>query len=249
MSIQSEINRISGNVANALTAIANKGVTVPSGSNSDDLATLIGQIQTGGGGAGAISIVDTPDSAGGTVRTITAVDISGDTVTAAHLEQGYTAHDAQGNAITGTLEPGGGGGLEYETGTWTPASDVSSQLLYFQNTHSQCPIIDVTGNTPASNSILAQAVIDWSKFAEEPIFSTDSTSYYGREQHYYYNGSSATAGGTGISYPSSNPGDSTSSYARFWATETYFHANINSNSRYWRSGRTYKWIAVWAPTS
>lgn len=109
MSIQSEINRISGNVADALTAIANKGVTVPSGSNSDDLATLIGQIQQGGGGAGAISIVDTPDSAGGTVRTITAVDISSDTVTAAHLESGYTAHDAAGNAITGTLSPGGGG--------------------------------------------------------------------------------------------------------------------------------------------
>lgn len=41
MSIQSEITRISGNVSNSLTAVANKGVTVPSGSNSDDLADLI----------------------------------------------------------------------------------------------------------------------------------------------------------------------------------------------------------------
>lgn len=48
MSISSEISRISGNVSDALTAIANKGVTVPSGSNSDDLATLIGAIETGG---------------------------------------------------------------------------------------------------------------------------------------------------------------------------------------------------------
>ena len=47
MSISSEINRISGNVSDALTAIANKGVTVPSGSNSDDLADLIGQISGG----------------------------------------------------------------------------------------------------------------------------------------------------------------------------------------------------------
>ena len=44
MSISSEITRLSGNVSDALTAISNKGVTVPSGSNSDDLATLIGQI-------------------------------------------------------------------------------------------------------------------------------------------------------------------------------------------------------------
>ena len=50
MSIQSEITRISGNVSGALSAIANKGVTVPAGSNSDDLADLIVQIPSGGGG-------------------------------------------------------------------------------------------------------------------------------------------------------------------------------------------------------
>lgn len=48
MSISSEISRISGNVSAAFTAIGNKGVTVPQGSTSDDLATLIGSIQTGG---------------------------------------------------------------------------------------------------------------------------------------------------------------------------------------------------------
>lgn len=75
MSNQSEITRISGNVADALDAIENKGVTVPVGSNSDDLADLIGQIT--GGGSGGIVISDAADPAGGTVRTITAVEISG----------------------------------------------------------------------------------------------------------------------------------------------------------------------------
>lgn len=50
MSIATQIARISGNVADALTAVANKGVTVPTGSTSDDLADLIALIQTGGGG-------------------------------------------------------------------------------------------------------------------------------------------------------------------------------------------------------
>lgn len=50
--ISTQIARISGNVSDALTAIAAKGVTVPSGSNSDDLATLIAAIETGGGGGG-----------------------------------------------------------------------------------------------------------------------------------------------------------------------------------------------------
>lgn len=52
MSVQSEISRISGNVAAALAAIAEKGVSVPSGSKSDALASLIAAIEAGGGGAG-----------------------------------------------------------------------------------------------------------------------------------------------------------------------------------------------------
>ena len=102
MSIQSEITRIAGNVSDALTEISNKGVTVPVGSNSDDLATLIAQI-TGGGGS-AIVITDTIDPvSGGTIRTITAVSLSGDTVTASDMRYGVTAHDASGTAVTGNI--------------------------------------------------------------------------------------------------------------------------------------------------
>lgn len=103
MSIQSEINRISGNVSDALTAIEAKGVTIPSGSNSDDLATLIGQIQTGGGSS-AVTVIETPDSSGGVIKNIVGVDISNDTVTAATMLSGYTAHDSSGTAITGSIQ-------------------------------------------------------------------------------------------------------------------------------------------------
>lgn len=123
MTIQSEITRISGNVSDALDAISNKGVTVPAGSNSDDLADLINAIPSGSGSA--ISITDTTDSHGGTVRTISAVDLSGITVTAAHLETGYTAVDALGNTITGTLNPGGGGAtLQEKTATPSESQQV-----------------------------------------------------------------------------------------------------------------------------
>lgn len=50
MSIQTQIDRISGNVSAALSAIADKGVTVPDGSNSDALHELILSIDAGGGG-------------------------------------------------------------------------------------------------------------------------------------------------------------------------------------------------------
>ena len=47
MSIQTEIDRISGNVSAALSAIMEKGVTVPDGSTSDALAELITSIEGG----------------------------------------------------------------------------------------------------------------------------------------------------------------------------------------------------------
>lgn len=50
MSVQTQIDRISGNVTAALAAIAEKGVTVPDGSGSDALAALIAAIEAGGGG-------------------------------------------------------------------------------------------------------------------------------------------------------------------------------------------------------
>ena len=52
MSVQTQIDRIAGNVSAALSAIADKGVTVPDGSTSDALAELIASIEAGGGASG-----------------------------------------------------------------------------------------------------------------------------------------------------------------------------------------------------
>lgn len=103
MSIATEIARISQNITDSLTAVSGKGVTVPTGSNSDDLPGLIAQIQQGSGSA--IVITDEQDSHGGTIRHINAVALTGDTVSAGTLLQGYTAHNSLGQAITGTYVP------------------------------------------------------------------------------------------------------------------------------------------------
>lgn len=113
MSIQSEITRIQGNVSDALDAIYAKGVTIPSGANSDDLANLIGQIQSGTGSA--ITITDTPDAHGGIIREITAVSLAGDTVRSDVLLSGYTAHNALGEPIVGTASGGGSPNLQSKT--------------------------------------------------------------------------------------------------------------------------------------
>lgn len=106
MSIQSQITRLSANVSDAFAAIESKGVTVPSGSKSDDLADLIGQIPTGSGSA--ITVVDTQDEHGGIIRTISGVSLAGDTVAADKLLLGYTAHNYLGQPIVGTYQGGGG---------------------------------------------------------------------------------------------------------------------------------------------
>lgn len=39
------------------------------------------------------------------------IDLTADTVDAAHLAQGYTAHDRNGDIVTGTMTSGSGGGI------------------------------------------------------------------------------------------------------------------------------------------
>lgn len=49
MSVQTQIDRISGAVSDALAALTDKGVTVPDGTTVDGLAALIAAIEAGGG--------------------------------------------------------------------------------------------------------------------------------------------------------------------------------------------------------
>lgn len=96
MSIASEISRISGNITDAFDAIEDKGVTVPTGSTSDDLANLISQIS--GGGGGNVIVSETTDSHGGTVIEITAttVQMQSKSVTPTESAQTITPDSALG---------------------------------------------------------------------------------------------------------------------------------------------------------
>ena len=71
----------------------------------------------GGEGSAAITVIDTPDEHGGTIREIIAVDISKDTVSASTLLKGITAHDRYGDPVTGTHECSGTPTLQSKTAT------------------------------------------------------------------------------------------------------------------------------------
>ena len=93
------------------------------------------KVGTASGGTGAIGIQDTLDSAGGTIRTITAVDLSNDTVAADKLLQGYTAHGATGAPITGTYVPQTGIDLPTFTATQDGGGNIT---ITCDKTYAEC---------------------------------------------------------------------------------------------------------------
>ena len=81
------------------------------------------------------------------------IDLTGDTVTADTLAEGVTAHDAAGNAITGTMAVGGGNEAAYGWGKWdglpvTPLSFPRNANCYITATGGEYEVAtkSVSGN-------------------------------------------------------------------------------------------------------
>jgi hypothetical protein len=72
MSVQTQIDRISGAVQSALAALSEKGVEVPAGTKVDGLAALIAAIEAGGGSGGTAFLAE---------GTITATEDTGESTT------------------------------------------------------------------------------------------------------------------------------------------------------------------------
>ena len=150
---------------------------------------------------------------------------------------------------------GGGSGLVYETGTYSPAENIAQPTISFANTHTDTPlfVMIVDSNNDyfgTNNANMFVYYIDWFKLTGGCIYASSTTKYYGVVVGSYRFAATSTNTTTkNLTYPSTDTGSSSANYPKYWVTQTGFRPYTNSDTRYWCSGRTYKWIAVWAPTT
>lgn len=149
---------------------------------------------------------------------------------------------------------GGGSGLEYETGTYSPSADIARPTITFSKTHSEAPALvffaDATGTAHSeTNSNYLFCFCDPYKLWGVGYPYNSSGLRYANAWYCYRstNTSSISAGGYVITNKSGSTSSASPTYPRYWASPTDFHPYSYSSSRYWRAGRTYKWIAVWKP--
>lgn len=178
----------------------------------------------------------------------TLIDLTNDTVAPSVLLQGYTAHDKAGELITGIMSGGSGEGLEYESGIWTPTSNVARGEIAFSKTHSKAPAFFVVSDPGESlqnaNSNLYCEFFDLSQLVGNGV-RISSSIRYGGVLYMYKTSSSGSSANVTLNYPYTNTGDSNINYPRYWATETRIMPYSNGTSRYWRAGVGYKWLAIW----
>ena len=216
--------------------------------------------------------IEVPKSGGGTASF---TDVTDTTALASDVAQGKYFYLATGEKVQGTATGGGGsvtqdqdgfivlpptgggtpsGGLVYETGTWTPTEDVMRSQIYFTNTHTDLPLYvsltDATGTLAPANSNVYISIELFSKYSSERVYYNATTGLYGRVSRVRRSASDTgiTTDTVSITEPTSSTISSEQKYPRYWVTEEGFYNN-NSASYFWRANRTYKWIAVWAPTT
>ncbi len=183
-----------------------------------------------------------------------------DDITITDVSGGFVTQDLQGFI---NLSPGAGGirgaGFDHEEGTVVLTSDSNRPTINFTNTHTDPPFyasfVDVT-DTPYepssaySDSNLYFHYIDWYRITGLGYYNSTggyATKLYGLYYgSFVYSASSVQPFSYGFSINSDNTAETNSSYPRYFVTPTCFRPYSGYNGRYWRAGRTYKWVAVWA---
>lgn len=145
-------------------------------------------------------------------------------------------------------EGGGGNGLVYETGIYTPTEDIQRATISFSDSHMDRPFCVVIGDTgdspPVANSVLYWIIVSFYDFSNGISYATGSE-FLARSQYAYKTSGGATYAGNNMTEFTGATTDALENQL----TNTSFTPFVGSSAKYFRNNRSYKWIAVWKPTT
>lgn len=154
------------------------------------------------------------------------------------------------------------GGLEYETGIWTPSEDTIHGEILFQRQHESAPFFaivfrdDYSGEKIPGTIGVEVITSFYDLYGEGVPYQIGTRIDYGYATKYYYG---ATKTNVVATTPLYNDPEDTSVELDMFNVRFYLnnekimpYGNQPGQQQYWdyfRAGIRYKWIAVWAPES
>ena len=168
------------------------------------------------------------------------------------LTDAITALTTYANGITGKSDAnlpdavrsladgyGGGSGLEYEEGTYTPATD-GFPTISFANSHTKEPSIVVFMKTNTSETMPNNCGTFFAHFKVDDFFGSGLQTGVSLFRNNIYvqahtSGSGSTSLNAAINTDNTNPIITSSSFKPYFSSTTYVC----------KTGETYKWIAIW----
>lgn len=191
--------------------------------------TLLGASYT------AVPAVTLPKTGGGTARFS---DASVTTAVESDVAEGKTFLLADGSIGMGTASGGGSSGLVYETGTYTAETDERPEISFI-NSHSRAPDILIFADASASAPLTGNTLSAYCHFNYQSLFGAALATPTAQSAAYGYGRLALN-----MNYASGLVSDTTSA-----VTSGGFEPFAGTNAFTCKSGQTYKWIAVWVPTS
>ena len=175
------------------------------------------------------------------------MDITDTTATADKILSSYGAYGADGVWMSGSAS--GGGGLEYEEGTFEPEEDISDPIIYFTNAHTERPafvcISDTIETVAPYNATICWTILSWYDAFGNVIDVGANYPYYARTAFMSMGNSAGSTSSSGANI-STITGVTNASMNKY-LSNSWFCPYCGASSRIYSAGRTYKWIAVWAP--
>lgn len=174
------------------------------------------------------------------------IDITDTTAIASDVIKDKVFYGADGIRTLGTMVEKMS--LTFESGTFEPEEDVNRPTIYFQDTHTTTPflvaIYDVTDTmTIPSGSNVSMLYYDVYRLYGKPFIPINNYPIYA--SCYMIGNGGSMSNQTKHFAISSDSEDTSSNSPRYYVDETSFRPYCNSIYWKWKTGRTYKWIAIW----